>query len=63
MPFARRSCGFGSHLRIAFPHVDGQPTLHIGIGVGLGTVALALGVVSLDLCLKGSLGCCPLGGF
>ena len=41
-------CGFGSRLRIGFPHVDGQPTLHIGVAVGLGTVALALGVVGLE---------------
>jgi hypothetical protein len=28
-------CGLGSRLRIGFPHIDGQPTLHIGVGVGL----------------------------
>ena len=40
-------CGFGSRLRIGFPHIDGQPTLHIGVAVGLGTVALALDVLLL----------------
>jgi hypothetical protein len=56
-------CGLGSRLRIGFSHIDGQPTLHIGVAVGLGAVALTLGVVGLNLCLKGSLGRCPLGGF
>jgi hypothetical protein len=56
-------CGLGSRLQIGFPHIDGQPTLHIGVAVGLGAVALALGVGGLNLCLKGSLGRCPLGGF
>ena len=55
-------CGCSSRFRIGFPHVDGQPTLHIGVAVGHGTVALALGVVGLDLGLEGSLGRCPLGG-
>jgi hypothetical protein len=43
---------FGSPLRIGLLQIDSQSAFHVGVGAGVGAVALTLGIVGPERCLR-----------